>query len=241
MANAKSAKKSAGRGKDTGNIVVDLGEEIDKKLRSVVGQVAMSGSGKKDGKAEMGRPGDGNYRPGMFGGYKPGGYKPGMFGGYRPWYADKASLGAPRQSINEMVDKPWWLAGGMALGVLTNRALLRVSPDIVKTDVEVVHTGILFGLGIIPLLVKPNAITLGVAIPGAVYFAGSLVDFAMNYVGIKKPALSGGAGPAAPRQAAASDALAAREKLAVMQQRITQQPQAQQFAPQANRVTARAV
>lgn len=244
MANALKSgksKKGAGRGKDEGPIVVDLGEEIDKKLRSVVGQVTMAGSktGEK-GKAEMGR-GDGNYRPGMFGGYKPGGYRPGMFGGYRPWYADRDSSMGARQSIAQMVDKPWWVAGGLAIGVLANRALMRVSPDIVKTDIEVVHTGIIFGIGVIPLLIKPNAITLGVAIPGAVYFAGSLVDWMMNRAGIKKPALSGDAPAQAPRQGM-DQALAAREKMAQMQQRILQQPAAQyQQQASGGRVSARAV
>lgn len=240
MANAvKSAKPRKHTGpKETGNIVVDLGEEIDKKLRSVVGQVAMSGGAKGSSRAEVGRPGSGNYRPGMFGGYKPGGYRPGMFGGYRPWYADRSSssLGSHLSRLNEPV-KPVAMLGGMALGVLGNRSLMRVTPDIIKNTHEWVHTGIAFLVGIIPAMVKPNSITIGVAIPGAVFFAGSLVDMAMNAVGIKKPALSGGALSAPPPRPAADAALATREKLINMQQRIA--PPAQQYAGQ--RVTARAM
>jgi hypothetical protein len=131
------------------------------------------------------------------------------------------------------------MVSGLAIGVLANRALMRGSPDVVKTDIEVVHTGILFGLGVIPLLVKPNAITLGVAIPGAVYFAGSLVDWMMNKAGIRKPALSGDAPAQAPRQGM-DQALAAREKMAQMQQRILAQPAAAQYQA-GGRVSARAV
>lgn len=241
MANVvKRAKprKNAGRSKDTGNIVVDLGEEIDKKLRSVVGQVTMSGSKSKESPASMGRPG--------YGGYRPGGYRPGMFGGYRPWYADKSSVGGGGTLgmawLSQPV-KPVQMLGGMGLGVLGNRVLIRVTPDIIKTSYEWVHTGIAFLVGIIPAMVRPNSVTVGVAIPGMVFFAGSLMDAALNAVGVKKPALSGGGSAPVPREAAQS-ALATREKLASMQstlnQRATQAP-AGQFPAAGQRVVARAM
>lgn len=218
MANAVKRvkpRKNAGRGKDTGNVIVDLGEEIDKKLRSVVGQVTMSGRGSKESPASMGRPG--------YGGYRPGGYRPGMFGGYRPWYADKSGgLGATLGMawLSQPV-KPVQMLGGMALGVLGNRTLIRVTPDIIKTGHEWVHTGIAFLVGVIPAMVRPNSVTVGVAIPGMVFFAGSLMDAALNAVGVKKPALSGAAGAPLPREAAQS-ALATREKLSQMQQTLNQ-------------------
>lgn len=215
------AKKqpSKGAGRKDGNVIVDLGEEIDKKIVSTVG-AAMKGTER----TEMGRPG--GHRPGMFGGYRPGGYRPGgyrpgMFGGYRPWYADRESRGGSlgMAFLNESV-KPSHMLGGLALGVIGNRALVRVTPDIIGTTMEIAHTGIAFVVGLIPAIVKPNSITIGVALPGAVYFAGSLVDWAFNKIGIKKPALSGGPEAQVQQRGGADSALAARQKLADLQQRI---------------------
>lgn len=219
------AKKqpSKGAGRKDGNVIVDLGEEIDKKIVSAVGAAKRSVE-----RTEMGRPG----RPGMFGGYRPGGYRPGMFGGYRPWYADRESRGGGTMGmafLNEPV-KPVSMLGGLALGVIGNRALMRVTPDIIGTTMEIAHTGIAFVVGLIPALVKPNNVTIGVALPGAVYFAGSLVDWAMNKVGIKKPTLSGSETPQqAQQQRGTPDAaLVARQKLSDLQQRI--QPAQQQYS-----------
>src|SRR4029077_13327501 len=146
------AKKqpSKGAGRKDGNVIVDLGEEIDKKIVSAVGAAKRSVE-----RTEMGRPGG---RPGMFGGFRPGGYRPGMFGGYRPWYADREGRGGGvlgMAFLNEPV-KPVAMLGGLALGVIGNRALMRVTPDIIGTSMEVAHTGIAFVVGLIPALVKPN-------------------------------------------------------------------------------------
>jgi hypothetical protein len=229
----KQPSKGAGRKSDSGNVIVDLGEELDKKIRYAVGDARRDVE-----KTEIGRPG--GYRPGMFGGYRsggyrPGGYRPGMFGGYRPWYADRESRGGGgtlgMAFLNEPV-KPVSMLGGLALGVIGNRSLMRVTPDIIGTSMPLAHTGIAFVVGLIPALVKPNNITIGVAIPGAVYFAGSLVDWAFNKAGIKQPlaGLAGGeASQAHPQQRQGADAaLAARQKLADLQNRI--QPAAQQLA-----------
>src|SRR5574342_419724 len=83
---AKGAKPS----KDSGNIVVDLGEEIGSNIdKRINRKLAAAGVNLEQKREKMAGPGEGR-----FGGYKPGGYKPGMFG-YRPWYADKgASMGA---------------------------------------------------------------------------------------------------------------------------------------------------
>jgi len=219
------AKKqpSKGAGRKDGNVIVDLGEEIDKKIVSAVGAAKRSVE-----RTEIGRGG----RPGMFGGYRPGGYRPGMFGGYRPWYADREgrmSGGVLGMAfLNEPV-KPVHMLGGLALGVIGNRALMRVTPDIIGTSMEIAHTGIAFVVGLIPALVKPNNVTVGVALPGAVYFAGSLVDWAMNKVGIKKPSLSGSESqPAAQQRGTPDAALVARQKLSDLQQRIT--PAQQQYS-----------
>jgi hypothetical protein len=220
-------KPSKGAGRKDGNVIVDLGEEIDKKITSAAVAAA------RTERAEMGRPG--GYRPGMFGGYRPGGYRPGgyrpgMFGGYRPWYADRESRGSGGTMGMAFMKEPVTatsMLGGLALGVIGNRALMRVTPDIIGTTMEIAHTGIAFVVGLIPALVKPNSITVGVALPGAVYFAGSLVDWAMNKVGIQKKVLSGGA--EAPQQRGGADAaLAARQRLADLQQRI--QPAQQQYS-----------
>lgn len=231
----KQPQKGAGR-KDTGNVVVDLGEDIDK----VINSAARGAVRKEIDRTEMGRPGDrpgtfGGYRPGGYrpGGYRPGGYRPGMFGGYRPWYADREGrMGSSGGAFLGMAwldqpIKPAAMLGGLALGVIGNRALVRVTPDIIGTSLEIAHTGIAFVVGLIPVLARPNSITVGVALPGAVYFAGSLVDWAMNKIGIKKPQLSG-IDVAAPRQGIDA-ALAARQKLADIQSKM--QPQTSYAAP----------
>jgi len=238
----KQPSKGAGRKAESGNVIVDLGEDIDKKIRSAVGDARRSME-----RTEMGRPGEfrsGGFRPGVFGhrpggyrpgGYRPGGYRPGMFGGYRPWYADRTGRGGSMGMafMTEPV-KPVQMLGGLALGVVGNRALVRVTPDLIGHPSEVIHTGIAFVVGLVPVLVRPNSITVGVAIPGAVYFAGALVDFAMNKVGIKKPTLSGAEAPAQAQPQAlrggADAALAARQKLAHLQSQIQQPVQQQQYA-----------
>lgn len=224
----KKPEKRPARGKEPGNIVVDLGEDIDGKIRSVVKERLRSAIGEsRRAKSDSGQPGSRNEisrgdsgKTGMYGGYKPGGYRPGMFGGYRPWYADKPSgsglgAGLGMAWLKEPV-KPLAMAGGLALGTIGNRALLRVTPDIVKYDSALLHNGIAFLVGLIPVMIKPNSITVGVALPGAVYLFGSFTDWVMNKIGVKQPALSlGSTAPAErpqPRQGP-DQSLSARDKL----------------------------
>jgi hypothetical protein len=213
----KKAKKVAERG--NGNITVDLGEAIDRKLRSAMG--------KSDEKASIGYSG-GGYRPGMYG-WKPyGAERPNRFGMERP---NRFGMERPNRfggSINR-----WSLGGsspfglsrqvstmggltGIAVGLVGNRALMRVSPSIVKTSNLIAHSAIAFVVGLIPVLVKQNSVTLGVAIPGAVYLAGSIVDWAFDAVGIAKPALSG----SAPVQSGVNQAIEARQRLIDLKGRI---------------------
>jgi hypothetical protein len=224
----KKPQKGAGR-KASGNITVDLGEAIDKKLRSAIGEA------RKDvGPAKMA-----GYRPGMFGGYRPGGGSSlsrfssrssfgrpslGSGGSFKPWYADRESrfskLGLGALGVQNEV-KTWDMLTGAAIGVIGNRALVRVSPDIIKKDSALLHNAIAFVVGVIPALVKQNSITLGVALPGAVFLAGSMVDWALDAIGINRPALKGSEG--APRQGVDA-ALAARQRLVEIQQRIAPRP-----------------
>lgn len=237
MSKAKTKEKPRGasaKGSGTGNITVDLGEAIDKKLRSVMGKAETEPK-----RTEVGRPGDarpGGYRPGMFGGYRPGGYRPGMyggsrtgaFGGYRPWYATRESrfgggMGNPfmGEGIMRQVHVGHMVTG-IVIGVVGNRALVRVTPDIIKVDSAVVHDAIAFIVGLIPLLAKQNSVTVGVALPGTVFLAGSLVDWLLNAIKIKKgPSSIGSPEGAAPvRQPGAENALSASRKLADIASRV---------------------
>jgi hypothetical protein len=127
------------------------------------------------------------------------------------------------------------LLTGAALGLLGNRALVRLTPKLWPTNSSrLVHEGIAFGLGLLPMLFKRNAMTVGVALPGAVYFAGTLVDMLYNAVGMPSATLAGGNG--AP-QAAADPNLGARQRLAQIQQRINT-PQASQQQRSLPRVMA---
>lgn len=207
---AKLAKKEKA-GRDSGNIVVDLGEEIDSTMtRKIDQKLAAAGIGKEGKMEKMAGSGEGR-----FGGYRPGGYRPGMFG-YRPWYADKGgSMGASESYAARwrglMRPNLTHLAVGAALGALGDIALMRVTPDIVKTDSAMVHTALAFAATLIPVLVRPNSYTLGVAAPGAIFLAASMFNYAMDSIGIKKPALRGTDG-LAPR--AIESSVAARQKLA---------------------------
>lgn len=211
---SKKAQKGAGRSQSgSGNVTIDLGESIERKLRSA----GLSGGASRH-----------PHRPGS---YRPGGYRPGMFGGYRPWYASRysslgdrfnrwtlgAKLGLPSET------KTSELLTGSLLGIAGNRALVRVTPELIASRSKLLHEGIAFGAGLIPLLVKRNSMTVGVAIPGLVFFGGSLVDWLLDMVGMPKPALQG----TAPGRSGADAAWSARQKLANIQSRMNQPAQAQ--------------
>jgi hypothetical protein len=218
--------------KNTGNVtVVDLGEEVDKVLVKRIDQKLKAAGvvGKAQQKEQMAGPGSSSYRA--------GGYRPGMFG-YRPWYADKqnkfgATMGSSYSEKMRGLSRPnlTHLGIGAGIGALGNAALLRVTPDIVKSDLSIVHNAIAFTIGLIPVLAKPNSYTLGVAVPGAVMLAMSFFNFAMDQVGIKKPALRG----SDASHASIESSVSARAKLQQVHQQINR------TAQNPARVTAQAV
>jgi hypothetical protein len=212
---AKLAKKEKAP-KDSGNIVVDLGEEVGKNLdRRIDRKLAAAGVSLAEKREKMAGPGEGR-----FSGYKPGGYKPGMFG-YRPWYADKGAAMGSSESYGArwrglMRPNLGKFAVGALVGALGNVALMRVTPDIVKTDLGLVHSGLAFVAGLVPVLARPNSYTLGAAAPGTILLAASLFNYALDGIGVKKPALRGSE-PAAPGIEAR---ISARAKLNEVHQKI---------------------
>lgn len=219
---AKLAKKGK-PAKADGNIVVDLGEEVDKVMVKKIDQ-KLAAAGVIPKREKMAGPGESR-----FGGYRPGGYRPGMYG-YRPWYADKGSGMGSSMSYSSrwkslMRPNLGHLSVGALIGALGNAGLVRVTPSIVKgTDLNVVHQGIAFTVGLIPVLARPNSYTLGVAVPGAMLFASAIFNLALDSMGVQKPALRGsepaGAAPAAPRAIDASSA-SVRAKLQEVHGRLS--------------------
>jgi hypothetical protein len=224
---AKLAKSKSK--KDSGNVtVVDLGEEVDKHMNRRIDQklqaAGVVGKGSKETMA-------------------------GSFG-YRPWYADKGSSSKYGHLMGSSYSDRWkglsrpnlgHLAIGAGIGVLGNAALVRVTPDLVKTDSALAHDAIAFVVGLIPVFAKPNSYTLGVAVPGAIKLGLSICSYGLDALGVKKPALSGAA-PAAPR-VGMDAARAAQQKLAAVHQAMQRPavPAAAASAPVQGRVTAQAV
>lgn len=207
-------KKGSGAGRKVdGNITIDLGEKIDDKIDSKVEskmRTAMAGRGTAQ------------QRPGGF--YRPGGYRPGMYGGYnsyKPWYNSGRQgfdLGKIWKDYPQSVNTNQMLTGAV-VGVAANRLLARLVPSIIPTNSKLAVDAITFGLGIIPALAKPNAMTIGVAVPGLIILSADLADMLLDKVGMQRPVLAGSLG--APR--AMDQALAARQRLADVQARIRQQ------------------
>lgn len=229
----KSKKKSAGKAGD-GNVTVDLGEKHHQKIeRMIESKLAGAGmAGAQSGLASRfgGKPGVAG-RPGVFG----GGYKPWYSRFGKPWLgqgeATMTAFSAPGRRFNIIpievqTVKTTDVLTGMAIGLIGNRALVRLVPKLWATagTNALVNEGIAFAIGLVPMLFQRKAMTVGVALPGAVYFAGTLVDMLYNAVGMPaKPSnMSGGA--SAP---AADPNLGARQRLAQIQQRINT-PQASQ-------------
>lgn len=210
---AKLAKKGKAA-KESGNIVVDLGEEIGTNIDKRIDRKLTAAGVDLSKREQMAGPGEGR-----FGGYKPGGYRPGMFG-YKPWYADKR----PGMGSGESYSSRWrslmhphlgkMMVGGL-IGALETVALMRVTPEIVKTDLGLAHSGLAFVVGLIPVLVRPNSYTLGAAVPGSAVLAVSLFNFALDSIGVKKPALRGA------ETASIESAVAGRQKLQQVHSRMT--------------------
>jgi hypothetical protein len=241
----KPQKKSAGssRKADSGNVVLDLGEKHTQKIsRMIDAKFVQAGLGASQ-KTELGRPV--GLRPGSrFGGRflgRPAHGRPALGAGYRPWFAGRRpwlgadSLAITNRGVFEIIPvsirqvMTSEVLTGLGLGLLGNRALIRLTPQLWPTNSsKLMHEGIAFAAGLIPLLFKRNATTLGVALPGGVYLGGTLIDMLFDAINMPKSGLSG----SQPAHNGGNDAaMAARQKLAAIQQRI--QAGAQQ-APRAN-------
>jgi len=221
MNKASKASKSKGAGRaSSGNVTVDLGEAIEKKIRD---------AGLRRTEVAGVPPSlRGRYRPGMFGQYRPW---LGRFGGGRPWLGQDTMAPARRFNIipvEVQTVKTSSVLTGIGLGLVGNRALVRVTPMLWQNDSKLLHEGIAFVATLLPMLFKRTATTVGVAIPGLVFLGGSLVDLVMNAVGVPQKALKGSEGSARIGDAS----MAARQRLAAIQQKIQ--------APQPQRVVAKA-
>lgn len=225
----KTQKKSAGKA-ERGNVTVDLGEKhtqkIERMIESKLTSAGMAGS--RPGATIAGRSGANRPWLGNSAGYKPW-YS--RFG--KPWLGQDATVTAfttPRARFNVIpveirtVDTGKALTG-VALGLLGNRALVRVTPMLWGGQVNpLVHQGIAALAGIVPLLFERNAMTVGVAIPGAVYFFGTLVDQLYTALGMPARTIMAG-GEGAPK---ADPNQSARARLAAIQQRINAPQQSSQ-------------
>lgn len=209
--------------KAVGNVVVDLGEKIDGVIR----------------RSKMAGPAASKFRMGARPGLAPRhafllGHRPGMVrspfrrpmlgAGWRPGYAPArwelgTKLGIPEQLNTGQA------MGGALIGTLGNRLLVRVVPGVVNLTSRLAVEAIAFGVGLIPFLAKRNSVTTGVALPGVVFLAGSLADYAYDLVGVAKPALTG----AQVGAKAVDQAAAARQRLQALQSRL--RPAARPAAP----------
>lgn len=227
-------KPGKNKGSASGNVkyTIDLGEKLDKKIGETIGErIRAAGLRTEVGKSASK---SGNVKAGAFGGYRPG-----MFGGYRPWYSRFGRPGMGQEAVAYTARNRFTLIPvaiqqvkttevmtGLGLGTLGNRALVRLTPELWRNDSKLLHEGLAFVAGLLPLILKRNATTLGVALPGAVLFGASLIDKVFDAVLPPRAiTLRGGEG------AARVDAVGqARQKLAAIQQRMSlaQQPQHQQ-------------
>ena len=166
-----SAGSTAGHGRG-GNVVVDLGEEIDALIQ---------------GKKGLGAHGSKASWQSRFGGGGSLGYgKPGVH---------RSQLGMAID-MPAAVD-PVQLLGGTLIGAGVNRILYRAIPAIAggRITSELLVNGISAGIGVLPyFLARKNSFAVGFAIPGLLTLVNSLFDAVLNAVRIlPKPALTGAA------------------------------------------------
>lgn len=205
------------------NVTEDRVEQSTAQIRSEVAeQIRMAGNDKARGANVTSASRSSRFS---------GGYRPGMYGGYRPSWANRFSsgLGAGSWKLGDMLKLPEslkvtgkdLLVGGL-VGTVANRVVTWVVPGLVKTQSKLATEAIGFAVGLIPYLVKQNAMTVGVALPGLFFLAGSLTEWAIGKTNLlgAKPALSGGVPALAGGNTDA--VLAARRKLAEVQARIAE-------------------
>lgn len=180
MANKKKsgAPSPGGRG---GNVVVDLGEEVDGMIHHAF----------KTGYAPKGSKGLGAVR-------RPTGFRPSFLSnsgfGFRPSF-HRSQLGLA-VGLPSTVD-PMRTLGGAFAGVAANRVLYRLIPWVgeklkVGITSKLAVDALSAAIGVLPFfLAKKNSFTVGFAIPGLINVAGSVVDWGLTQVGFKGAALSG--------------------------------------------------
>lgn len=227
----KQPRKSAGQSRKaaSGNVIVDLGEKhqarLEKMIDSKLASVGMAG------KTEMGKPFS-SFRTGLRRPGTVGKFRPGVLGNgrrlwsskfRRPWMGQDAYAVPPSKtwriipaSITNV--RTAEVLTGIGLGILGNRALLRLTPSL-WANTRLVHEGIAFVAGLLPLIFKRNATTFGVAIPGAVMLGASLVDSVFNMIGFN-------AQIAGVQRHGVEGTHAARQRLAQIQQRMNSPQQA---------------
>lgn len=205
-----NTKKGAGRKPQSGNIVLDLGEEAW-RARDRRG---MSGGATPQGRG-YGRPQSG-------------------LGRFQPWWAGRREGGGGwelgrRMMIPERLETSQALTGAIA-GTVGNRIAVRLVPQILGTTSRLAAEAVAFGVGLVPFLFQRNSMTTGIALPGLLFLAGALSDFALDAVGLPRPVLAG-LGESRRAIGAMESALAARQKLADIQSRM-RPPAPQPYAPQ---------
>lgn len=181
MAEKKATGKKPVGPRRGGNVVLDLGEEIDK----VVAQ-AKAASPAKQGLGAA-RPG---WRPGFLG----SGFRPGL--GFRPTHPSRLGQAIGLQRSVDTMD----VLGGSLAGTAFNRVVYRLVPKLFPAvNSELLVNGVGALAGILPYFVfkkdgHGRDFTVGFAIPGVVMFAGSLFDKLLGAVAkdfLPKPVLSG--------------------------------------------------
>lgn len=194
------------------------GAELNEQVRTDADRIQMAGPGSLARGANI---------PSRLSRFAGGGYRPGMFGGYRPSWAGRFTPGMGGWKLGEMLKLPGSLGGkdlltGALVGTVANRVVTWVVPGLVKTQSKLAVEAIGFAAGLVPYLVKQNATTVGIALPGLVFLAGAATEWAIGKTNLlgAKPQLQG-AGPSTAL--AGQDAvLAARRKLAEVHNRIAQ-------------------
>lgn len=204
------------------NVTEDRTAPVTAQVRmEVAEQIRMAGNDKARGA---------NVTSASKGSRFSGGYRPGMYGGYRPSWANRFSsgLGSSDWKLGAILKLPDslkttgkdLLVGGL-VGTVANRVVAWVAPGLLKTQSKLATEAIGFAVGLIPYLVKQNAMTVGVALPGLFFLAGALTEWGIGKTNLlgAKPVLAG----ATPALAGNGDAvLAARRKLAEVQARIAE-------------------